>query len=85
MGRLDVSNRLRPHINGCTPCSSSCSLAYYPQCHQYYSSLSNVACLVHIMTDTGEGDDEFQFLRTVSQTVFKLFSVNLNVRARKDS
>lgn len=24
------------------------------------------------MTDSGEGDDEFQFLRTVSQTAYKL-------------
>lgn len=33
------------------------------------------------MADTGEGDDEFQFLRTVSQPLFKL-ALNLKEKSK---
>jgi len=66
-----AQRRLRPHTEGrASSCSFSSDSFPYPQSKR--DSQSNVVSLLETMTDTGEGDDEFQFLRTVSQTRFRL-------------
>nr|XP_046257248.1 ryanodine receptor 2 isoform X2 [Scatophagus argus] len=69
-GRLNL-NRLRPDVNGCLPSVaqplSSCSFCFSDTRFILFS----VASLVQKMTDTGEADDEFQFLRTGDEVVLQ--------------